>query len=40
MVEEYRVACFAQELGTAVKVSERRLTEAYEALCERRVAGA
>jgi ATP-dependent helicase HrpA len=39
MVEEYRVACFAQELGTAVKVSERRLTEAYEALCERRVTG-
>ncbi len=36
MVEEYRVACFAQELGTAVKVSERRLTEAYDAVCQGR----
>jgi ATP-dependent helicase HrpA len=27
MVEEFRVACFAQELGTAMPVSERRLQE-------------
>lgn len=39
MVEEYRVACFAQELGTAVKVSERRLTEAYDAVCQGRAIG-
>ncbi len=37
MVEEYRVACFAQELGTAVKVSERRLEEVYEQVGSRRV---
>jgi ATP-dependent helicase HrpA len=30
MVEEFRVATFAQELGTAVKVSERRLEEQHE----------
>ncbi len=36
-VEEFRVATFAQELGTAVKVSQRRLEEMHEAVCLRRV---
>lgn len=39
MVEEYRVACFAQELGTAVKVSERRLEEAHARVAEGRRTG-
>ncbi|MCC5824062.1 MAG: ATP-dependent RNA helicase HrpA [Phycisphaerales bacterium] len=39
MVEEYRVACFAQELGTAVKVSERRLEEAHERVAAGRLSG-
>jgi ATP-dependent helicase HrpA len=38
MVEEFRVATFAQELGTSVKVSERRLEEAYENVAARRTA--
>jgi ATP-dependent helicase HrpA len=29
MVEEYRVSLFAQSLGTAVKVSEKRLAAAW-----------
>ena len=37
LVEEFRVSCFAQELGTAVPVSPRKLDEALEAL--RRAAG-
>lgn len=37
MVEEYRVATFAQELGTSVKVSQRRLEDLHEKVCSRRV---
>ena len=37
MVEEYRVATFAQELGTSVKVSQRRLEDLHERVCSRRV---
>jgi len=29
MLEEYRVSLFAQRLGTAVRVSEKRLAEAW-----------
>ncbi|MCA9294652.1 MAG: ATP-dependent RNA helicase HrpA [Phycisphaerales bacterium] len=32
MVEEFRVATFAQDLGTSIKVSEERLAKAWEAL--------
>jgi ATP-dependent helicase HrpA len=35
MLEEYRVATFAQDLGTAVKVSEKRLEEVYERVAAR-----
>ena len=40
MVEEYRVATFAQELGTSVKVSERRLEDLHERVSARRVGAA
>ena len=31
MIEELRVSCFAQELGTAVSVSEKRVRQALKA---------
>lgn len=37
MVEEFRVATFAQELGTSVRVSQKRLEELHERVCSRRV---
>ena len=32
LVEEFKVSCFAQELGTAVSVSSKKLDEALEEL--------
>ena len=35
MLEEYRVSLFAQELGTAQRISPRRLTAAWDSILRR-----